>query len=64
MKPNEIKFSVNDYDKDGDCTEKGVFLHFGGTRVKAADTIKDFADIVRHFEAMRDEIETEYANAA
>lgn len=64
MKPNEIRFSVNDYDKDGDCVERGVFLHFEGTRVKAADTIKDFADIVRHFEAMRDEIESVYANDA
>ena len=64
MIPSKITFSVNEYDRDGDCTDKGVFLHFGGTKVKASDTIKDFADIVRHFEAMRDEIEENYANDA
>ena len=64
MKPNEIKFSVNEYDKDGDLVEKGVFLHFGDTRVKASDSIKDFYDITRHFENMCDEIESVYASDA
>lgn len=64
MKPKDIMFSVNDYDRDGDCTEKEVFLHFGETRVKAADSIKEFYDIVRHFEAMRDEIEENYSGDA
>ncbi len=63
MKPKDIMFSVNEYDRDGDCTDKGVFLHFGETKVKAADGIKEFAEIVRHFEAMVEEIETNYADA-
>ncbi len=33
MKPKDIMFSVNEYDRDGDCTEKGIFLHFGETRL-------------------------------
>lgn len=64
MQPRHITFSINEYDRDGDCTEKGVFLHFDNTRVKAADTIKDFADIVRHFEAMVAEIEQNHAGEA
>ena len=42
MHPKDIVFSVNEYDSDGDATDKGVFLHFGETRVKAADSIEDF----------------------
>ena len=60
MKPSEILFSINRYDKDGDCFEKGVFLHFGKTTIKAADSIKEFSEIVDHFREMVNEIEENY----
>jgi len=60
MHPKDIVFSVNEYDSDGDATDKGVFLHFGETRVKAADTIEDFRSIVQHMNAMVREIEENY----
>lgn len=62
MKPSEILFTVNQYDKDGYCFNKGVFLHFGETMVKAADSIKEFSEIVDHFESMVAEIEENYDN--
>lgn len=58
--PREITFSVHAYDSDGDRTKSGVFLHFGETRVKAAESIADFSEIVQHFEAMVEEIESNY----
>jgi hypothetical protein len=64
MKPSEIMFSVNAYDSDGDIVQKGVFLHFGDTRVRAADSIKEFSDILQHLEAMVEEIETNYMDLA
>ena len=60
MHPKNIGFSVNEYDSDGDATDKGVFLHFGETRVKAADSIDDFRSIVQHMNAMVREIEENY----
>ena len=60
MHPKDIIFSVNEYDSDGDVTDKGVFLHFGETRVKAAETIDDFLLIVQHMKAMVSEIEDNY----
>ena len=60
MHPKDIVFSVNEHDSDGDATDKGVFLHFGETRVKAADSIDDFRSIVQHMNAMVREIEENY----
>jgi hypothetical protein len=42
--PGQITFSVNTYDADGDCFEKGVFLHFGPTRVCVAENPQEFVD--------------------
>ncbi len=62
MHPEDIVFSVNEYDRDGDVTDEGVFLHFGETRVKAADSIDDFRSIVQHMKDMVSEIEENYAH--
>ena len=62
MRPKDIVFSVNEYDRDGDVTDKGVFLHFGETRVKAADSIDDFRSIVQHMKTMVSEIEENYTH--
>lgn len=61
--PKDINFSLSDYDQDGDKVDNGVFLHFGTTRVKVAETVKDFREIVAHFESMIDEIESTYPDA-
>jgi hypothetical protein len=60
MKPSEITFSINRYDKDGNVFEEGVFLNFGETSVKAANSIEEFKSILFHFQAMIVEIETDY----
>lgn len=60
MRPQDITFSINHYDRDGDCCDKGVFLHFGMTMVKAADSIEEFQSIVGHFSLMVDEILENY----
>lgn len=64
MKPADILFSVNEYDQDGDVTERGIFLHFGTTRVLAADNFADFRTIIEHFHGMIEEIETYYPEAS
>jgi endo-1,4-beta-mannosidase len=64
MRPEDIAFSVNRYDRDGDLVEKGVFLHFGETTVKAAKSAEEFRSIVRHMEAMVNEIDENHPEAA
>lgn len=60
MKPSDILFSVNEYDKDGDITERGIFLHFGETRVKAAENLEEFRSIYNQIANIIDEIEKNY----
>jgi hypothetical protein len=59
-------FSVNSYDSDGDLFEVGVYLHFGDTRVRVADTIEDFLDetngIKRKIDNMVNEITENYGD--
>lgn len=57
MKPY---FSVNDYDKDGDIVEYGIYLHFGDTRVLVAGTIHEFKRFVDRISSMSKEIEENY----
>lgn len=60
MNHKDVLFSVNEYDLDGDCTDHGIFLHFGNTRIKAAETLQDFKEMVDHLEMMISEIEENY----
>jgi hypothetical protein len=61
----EIMFFVNQYDRDGDVTDKGVFLCVGPVSVKVADDLEGFRDFVRslgsHLDSMLEEIEQNYA---
>ncbi len=57
MKPSDITFSVNSYDRDGDIIDKGIFLHFGDTMVRVADNLADFKSITFHMEKIVKEIE-------
>jgi hypothetical protein len=60
MKPSDITFSVNSYDRDGDIIDKGIFLHFGDTMVRVADNLADFKSITFHMEKIVKEIEENY----
>ena len=44
--PKEVSFSINSYDKDGYDYEKGIFLHFGDTRIRVAETIVDLQKLI------------------
>ena len=56
----EVTFSVNSYDKDGDILEGGIFLHFGGTRVKVCEGINNLDEFVRDITAIAEEIKENY----
>jgi len=38
----KVLYSINRYDRDGDISEEGIYLHFEDTIIKVADNIKDF----------------------
>lgn len=62
MDTKKIMFSVNRYDRDGDIEETGIFLHFGDTIVKAADTFADFRTLPDAIYSMVDEIRENYSD--
>lgn len=49
-------FSINSYDKDGDCFEQGIYLHYRHTRIRVASTIRGFKAHIKHLESMINEI--------
>jgi hypothetical protein len=60
MDLKDILFSVNEYDRDGDRTDIGIYLHFGDTRVKVADDLDQFKLVVDRIRSMVDEIRDNY----
>lgn len=56
----DVCFSVHEYDKDGYPMDEGIFLHFGGTRVKVARKFEEFQAIVARISGMEKEIEETY----
>lgn len=61
MDRKDILFSVNEYDRDGDRTDAGIYLHFGDTRIKVANSLDEFKSVVDHISGMIDEIRDNYA---
>ena len=57
----EPTFSINRHDRDGDVFDEGVFLHFGDTSVKVADSIADFKSFKIHISSMEQEIIENYS---
>jgi hypothetical protein len=55
-----ILFSVNEYDRDGDQTDTGIYLHFGDTRIKVAKSLDEFKSVVARISGMVDEIRENY----
>lgn len=49
-------FSVNIHDSDGDVYENGIFLHYGYTIIKVADTLDGFKAHAEHLASMYAEL--------
>lgn len=64
MSTIDILFSVNDYDKDGDVADQGVFLHFRDARVKVARDMEEFRALPARIQSMVDEIAQNYPEFA
>lgn len=62
--PKNISFSVNQYDSDGDVADRGIFLHFGETTVKVADSMLAFRKITEQLEKIISEIDKTYPGIA
>jgi hypothetical protein len=60
MSLKDITFSVHDYDRDGDIANVGIFLHFGETRIKVANTLEEFVKVVARINDMVIEIRENY----
>lgn len=52
----KITFSVNNYDKDGDVCDEGIFLHFGNTRIKVAQNAEEFKVVASTIQNIANEI--------
>lgn len=55
-----VLFSINRYDRDGDINEIGIWLHFGDTSVKVAETLEDLSGFINQLKEMFQEIEENY----
>lgn len=53
-------FSINEYDKDGDISEEGIFLHFGDTRIKVGNSLKELELLENNIYGIRKELEENY----
>lgn len=56
MSDKRVMFSVNDYDYEGDIIDKGIYLHFGDTRIRVADDVAGFEKFVEGLQTMSAEI--------
>ncbi len=57
---SKLYFSVNEYDKDGDVVDSGIFIHFENTRVKVADDVAGLALFREQLAAIETEIRENY----
>lgn len=56
----EVTFSVNEYDYEGDIFNTGIFLHFGNCRILVAKNPEFFKQFVNRIVEMIPEIEENY----
>lgn len=56
----KVLFSIHDYDRDGDIDERGIYLHFGKTRIHVAENMPEFEEVVSQIMGMVDEIKENY----
>lgn len=52
----QVTFSVNEYDSDGDVSERGIFIHFGNVRVKVGERVDDLTSVIDQLTSCRKEI--------
>lgn len=58
----KIYFGVNEYDEYGDLVLRGIYLHFGDTRVKVADDMRGYEDFINKLIGMKAEIKETLEN--
>ena len=56
MNPNDVKFSINQYDRDGDTTDLDVFLHFGPNVTLRFDNVAAVENLIGQLESIVKEI--------
>jgi hypothetical protein len=56
----KVCFSINEYDSDGDIIDKGIFLHFGNTKIKVTNDLDGLKNFKNHIEKIIKEIEENY----
>lgn len=56
----DVLFSVNEYDKDGDVHDPGIFLHFGNVKIKVAESVSDLTDFINQIKRIQKEIVENY----
>jgi hypothetical protein len=52
----EPVFTVNSHDPDGDVWEEGIYLHFGDTRVRVAESFKGYVNFISGLISIKQEI--------
>ena len=52
----DVTFSINEYDFEGDISEKGIYLHFGQVRIKVAETMEEYEDLLINLYNIKTEI--------
>jgi len=52
----EVTFSINEYDEDGDVVTEGIYLHFEDTRVLVAEGIDQYLGFLKRLNEMKDEL--------
>lgn len=52
----DVTFSINEYDFEGDIMEKGIFLHFGHTKIKVANTMEEYEDFLINLYSIKTEL--------
>lgn len=57
----KVLFSVNRYDDDGDVVGEGVYLHFGETIVRVAETTEDLDAFEKNIKDLIEEVRTNYS---
>jgi len=52
----KILFTINEYDKDGDLSENGIFLHIDDMRLKVGKDLHDFDGMIQQLQSIREEM--------
>ena len=52
-------YTINSHDDDGDSYMDGIFLFFGETIIKVADSKEGFDKFIEHLQVVRSQIEGE-----